>query len=80
MASEKKKRIYFEEIKARHTTHWDLDYLNKDELDALYRKKHQTGDIGNQKPKWFLRRTILKVLLIGSIAMLLLVLFLLFFR
>ena len=39
----KKKRVYYEDIKESHTTHWDLDYLSKAELEALYRKNHKEG-------------------------------------
>ena len=38
MDGEKKNRVYFEDIKTKHTTHWDLDYLSQAELDKLYRK------------------------------------------
>ncbi len=34
----KKLKIYHEEVKERHTTHWDLDYLSMQELKALYKK------------------------------------------
>ncbi len=39
----KKKRVYYEDIKATHTTHWDLDYLSQAELEALYRRNRKTG-------------------------------------
>jgi hypothetical protein len=32
----KKPRIYMEEAKRRHTTHWDIDYLPREEVEALY--------------------------------------------
>ena len=40
-----KLKIYHEEVKERHTTHWDLDYLSMQELEALYIKspKHPNG-------------------------------------
>ena len=31
----KKPRLRYEEVKARHTSHWDLDYLPLSELDKL---------------------------------------------
>lgn len=34
--SAKKMRVYKEEIKVTQTTHWDMDYLPKKEVDALY--------------------------------------------
>ena len=30
--------IVQDEVKLRHTTHWDMDYLSRDELDAMMRK------------------------------------------
>ena len=42
----KKKRVYYEDIKASHTTHWDLDYLSRAELEALYRKNRKAGSSG----------------------------------
>ena len=34
----KKVRIYKEQAKDRHTTHWDMDYLTWEEVEALYSK------------------------------------------
>lgn len=79
MASEKKKRVYFEEIKAQHTPHWDLDYLSQAELDALYKKNRQERGVGGRKLKWFLRRKILIAVLAGSTAVLLALLLLMVF-
>ena len=31
-----KKRVSLEESKVRQTTHWDMDYLPRDEVQALY--------------------------------------------
>lgn len=31
-----KKRVAVEETKVRRTTHWDMDYLPRDEVQALY--------------------------------------------
>ena len=31
----KKARLIREEVKERHTTHWDLDYLSRAELEAV---------------------------------------------
>ena len=39
----KKKRVYFEDSKAQHTTHWDLDYLSQAELEALYKTNRKAG-------------------------------------
>lgn len=50
----KKPRVYKETEKVRHTTHWDLDYLPLEEVEALYAK----ADIGPASEKR--RRTWLK--------------------
>jgi hypothetical protein len=71
MKSKKKKRLYFEEPKAKHTTHWDLDYLNQAELDALYAENRGESDRSGRKPKWPLRRKALVALLVGAAAVLL---------
>jgi hypothetical protein len=72
MKPEKKKRVYFEQPKATHTTHWDLDYLSQADLDALYAKNRREGGFGDSKPKWPTRRKILVALLAGATAVLLL--------
>ena len=49
MDGKKKDRVYFEDIKAKHTTHWDLDYLDRAELERLYRKNRlKSGLIDGQ--------------------------------
>jgi len=35
---QKKTRIFKEQAKDRHTTHWDMDYLPRKEVEALYAK------------------------------------------
>jgi len=32
----KKPRVYKESEKVQHTTHWDMDYLPMEEVEALY--------------------------------------------
>ena len=34
----RKKRVALEETKVRQTTHWDMDYLPRDEVEALYNR------------------------------------------
>ena len=34
----KKTRIYKDQAKDRHTTHWDMDYLPRKDVEALYAK------------------------------------------
>ena len=33
-----KKKIVREEIKDRHTSHWDLDMLTREELESLHKQ------------------------------------------
>lgn len=41
---DKKIRIYKDQAKDRHTTHWDMDYLTRKEVEALYSKpKKKSG-------------------------------------
>ena len=35
----KKTRVIREDIKDRHTSHWDLDYLSREELEQLMSRK-----------------------------------------
>ena len=77
MASEKKKRVYIEDTKARHTTHWDWDYLSREELEALYRSNRIEKGLHKEEPKGFGRKMLLLAGLAGSIATMLAVLFLL---
>lgn len=80
MAFENKKRVYFEDIKAQHTSHWDLDYLSRAELDSIYRKNRREGGLVKRKPKRILHRKTWIALLAGSAAVLLAVLLVLFIR
>jgi len=34
---EKRAKVYSEEVKNRHTTHWDLDYMSTEEVEDAYR-------------------------------------------
>jgi len=31
----KKKRLFREEVKDRHTSHWDIDMMSREELEAM---------------------------------------------
>lgn len=35
--SGQKPKIYTDEAKDRHTTHWDMDYMTREELEQAYR-------------------------------------------
>ena len=45
----KKHRIYKEEAKDRHTTHWDMDYLPQKEVDDLYAHPREKTPLSSQK-------------------------------
>lgn len=45
-ATRKRPKIYREEIKDRHTSHWDLDMLSHAELTALMASKKNRGHSG----------------------------------
>jgi len=76
----KKKRVYIEDIKSRHTTHWDFDYLSMAELEALYRTKRTESAPGERKTRWPTRRKTLAAVLAGSAALLLAAVLILIFR
>lgn len=45
----KKAEIHNDDVKERHTSHWDTDYLTTEQLEAAYRKgneKREDGDEG----------------------------------
>jgi len=51
----KKSKMFREEVKDRHTTHWDLDYISQDELERLMMKERpgvgpENGNSGD-KPR-----------------------------
>lgn len=37
----KKFKIYQDEVKERHTSHWDWDYLSTEEIEALMDEQRQ---------------------------------------
>lgn len=40
----KKTHVHLESEKARHTSHWDMDYLPLKELKSLYRRRMNYSD------------------------------------
>lgn len=41
--------VHRNDVKERHTTHWDIDVMSDDELDAMYRRnrrKQRLEDLG----------------------------------
>jgi hypothetical protein len=78
MSPAKKKRVHFENIKAQHTSHWDLDYLSRAELDELYRKNRGESGRGDGKPNRPFPRKLMLAILAGATAGLLAALFILF--
>ena len=35
---QKKAEVHTDEAKDRHTSHWDMDYMSADEIEAAYRE------------------------------------------
>jgi hypothetical protein len=48
----KKMRIYKEQAKDRHTTHWDMDYLSQKEVEVLYASAADAGKAHRIK-RWY---------------------------
>ena len=40
----KSKKIHSDEVKGRHTTHWDLDYWSLEQVDAAYEAGRTDND------------------------------------
>jgi len=40
----KPKKIHADEVKGRHTTHWDLDYLSVEQVHAAYESGRTDDD------------------------------------
>lgn len=38
----KKKRLFREEVKDRHTSHWDLDMMSREELEEMMAGKKKS--------------------------------------
>tara|TARA_B100000780_G_scaffold230847_1_gene170610 strand:- start:2407 stop:2580 length:174 start_codon:yes stop_codon:yes gene_type:complete len=46
----KKKRLFRDEVKDRHTSHWDLDMMSREELEAMMAGSEKK-DAGGTKSK-----------------------------
>jgi type VI protein secretion system component VasF len=66
-------RIYKEQAKDRHTTHWDMDYLSRKEVEKLYTNAAQAGK-ARQTRRRYLAITAVICLLILCAAVLFLLL------
>jgi hypothetical protein len=44
----KKARIFREQVKDRHTAHWDLDMLSREELEAVMSQGQQNNPAGTE--------------------------------
>ncbi|MDO9596492.1 MAG: hypothetical protein Q7J47_02105 [Azoarcus sp.] len=44
-------KIYQDEVKLAHTSHWDLDYLSQTELDALLAQERPADAGAAQVPR-----------------------------
>ena len=73
--STNKIKVLKEDAKEFRTTHWDMDYLPRKELEKLYTKaeRKQDGSLGNRRQKPAVRWAI--VVVFGLIGLLLLFLF-----
>jgi hypothetical protein len=47
----KKQRLFREEIKDRHTSHWDLDMMTREELEAAMAQKADKTEAEPEKEK-----------------------------
>ena len=44
----RKAEVHAEEVKGRHTSHWDMDYMTREEMDAVYREQQDEGSESDQ--------------------------------
>lgn len=44
----KKKRLFREEVKDRHTSHWDLDMMSREELEEMMAGTKKPNKNGKQ--------------------------------
>ena len=61
----KKPRIHFEQVKARHTSHWDWDYLPHSELEKLMQSSESFPDRHRADPAERIRKINLLTALFG---------------
>lgn len=45
----KRFRIFIDDVKIRHTSHWDEDFMSREELDAVYAKPDPAAQPPAQK-------------------------------
>lgn len=41
---DRKAKIYTDDVKQRHTSHWDLDYMSTEEVDEAYAEGEKERD------------------------------------
>lgn len=64
-ADKKKPRIHYEQVKARHTSHWDWDYMPHSELEKLLQTSESPPDRQHTDPAERIRKINLLTALIG---------------
>jgi hypothetical protein len=45
----KKKRLFREEVKDRHTSHWDMDMMSREELEAMMAGSKKNDAVDTKK-------------------------------
>lgn len=60
----RKPAVYEEQVKTAHTTHWDWDYLHREEIDQLFRDRAREEHTERAHVAMRLRRTALAIGLI----------------
>ncbi|MFT6093941.1 MAG: hypothetical protein ACJA2Q_001842 [Pseudohongiellaceae bacterium] len=45
----KKKRLFREEVKDRHTSHWDMDMMSREELEAMMAGSEKSDAVDTKK-------------------------------
>lgn len=40
----KRLKVFIDDVKLRHTSHWDQDYMTREEMDKAYAKEKQEAD------------------------------------
>lgn len=44
MTTKKKFRVFIDDVKIRHTSHWDEDFMSREELEALHAKPKASAE------------------------------------
>jgi len=41
---EEEAKVHTEQVKERHTSHWDLDYMSTEDIEEAYREGEEAAD------------------------------------